>query len=61
MIDKNLIKRYEKIMLKWKNYKKLRKNHPEKCTVGNPDFLDWRERDEMFESLAFIIEFAKYD
>lgn len=61
MIRPDLVKRYERILSKWKNYKRLRTQYPEKCVVGTPHFLDWRAREQMFEDLLNIIEYSQDD
>jgi len=61
MIKSNFIKRYQKILLKWKNYKSLRSCDPCNCQVGHPNFLDWKQREQMFEDLLAIIDLSKDD
>jgi hypothetical protein len=58
MIHPRLYKQYEKIALKWRLYRTLRYKYPEKCIVGTEHFLDWRQREQMFEDLLTIIENA---
>jgi|GEM_PF-6946382 len=58
MIRPDLFKRYEKIAKKWRLYRSLRSNFPEKCVVGTEHFLDWRQREDMFEDLLHIIEYS---
>lgn len=55
------VKRYEKTLLKWRAYRKLRSISPELCTVGHPAFLTWHQREVMFEDMLNIIEFSKDD
>ena len=58
MIDPRLFKQYERIAKKWGLYRTLRSQHPELCVVGTENFLDWREREQMFEDLLHIIDYA---
>lgn len=58
MISPDLFKRHEKIAKKWRLYRSLRSKFPEKCVVGTENFLDWRQREEMFEEHLRLFEYA---
>ena len=60
MIKPDFVKRYDKIIAKWKKFKRLR-GKPDQCVVGHPDFITLTNREKMFEDLLHIIEFSKDD